>query len=591
MLTYNTPAEQEELFRKHRKITRSIRGSGESLSKIRIAVLSGVTVHPVKDIVETLLLSAGFDPSIFEGDYNAFAFEARFSDELVTFAPDIVYLHTTIDNVVTRPEVSMAPDAFDELVGKFVKELANAVDALLERTTANVIINTLELPNFRMNGNFEAVADGGFVRFVHEVNLQLTQFARENPRVMLNDVHYLSANVGLENWRDDQSYAAFKQPLTWRGTTEVARSVVALTLASKGKSGKCLVLDLDNTLWGGIIGDDGVENVEIGPETAKGEGYRAFQAAIKPLLGRGIAFGVCSKNEESTGLAGLNRAEMVLKENDFHAVKINWNQKSENLKALKNIFNVGYDSIYFIDDSEFERSEVRFALPELRVPEVQANPWAYIRALSDSYAFETVALTKEDLKRGDSFRSMVVLSDTVDSGGDVYEFLRSLEMKATIAQVTEATQSRVYQLINKTNQFNLTTLRATEAEVEELLADDQMLTAALVDRNTDYGLVSVMWGQREGTDFTLKNWVMSCRVFNRKLEDLFFGELTERLVGEGVSRIHAQYVPSKKNKPVAELLDKLGFERTEENAEIVKYEINLSGKEVGPTQSVKELYT
>jgi FkbH-like protein len=146
-------------------------------------------------------------------------------------------------------------------------------------------------------------------------------------------------------------------------------------------------------------------------------------------------------------------------------------------------------------------------------------------------------------------------------------------------------------LINKTNQFNLTTLRATEAEVEALLCDDQMLTAALVDRNTDYGLVSVMWGQREGTDFILKNWVMSCRVFNRKLEYWFFGELTERLVGEGVTRIHAQYVPSKKNKPVAELLDKLGFERTEETAEIVKYEINLSGKEVGPTQSVKELYS
>lgn len=575
MLKHITATEQEELFRKHRKLTREFKEKRNEFPSLNVAVLSGVTVHPLKDIMETLLLDGGFNPSLFEGDYNAYAFESRFSDELVAFNPEIVYLHTTIDNVITRPEISADGETATAVIGAYLNEFKTSVNALLQRTDATIVINTLEYPNFRMSGNFEAVAQGGFVRFIREVNAQLAELARENARIVLNDINYLSSQVGLENWRDDKSFAAFKQPFTRRAITEAARSVTALILASKGKSGKCLVLDLDNTMWGGIIGDDGVDNVEIGPETAKGEGYQAFQRAIKPLLGRGIGFGVCSKNEEATGLAGLNRQEMVLKESDFHAVRINWNQKSENLKALKGIFNVGYDAIYFIDDSDFERSEVKFALPELRVPDVEVDPYSYIKALSDSYAFETLSLTNEDLKRGESFRSMAALSEQTEAGGDIGGFLRSLEMKAVISQVTEATQARVHQLINKTNQFNLTTLRMNETEVARHLNSDLMLTATLKDRNTDYGLISVLWGERDGTQFTLKNWVMSCRVFNRKLEDHFFNELCERLSDAGITSISAEYVPSQKNKPVEKLLDKLGFDVVEEADGRVKYATNL----------------
>lgn len=590
MLKHSTATEQEELFRKHRKLTRAFKEKRSEFPSLNVAVLSGVTVHPFKDILETLLLEGGFNPTLFEGDYNAYAFEARFSDELVEFNPEIVYLHTTIDNVITRPEISADVDSAKSVIDAYLNEFKASVDALLQRTDATIIVNSLEYPNFRMSGNFEAVAPGGFVRFVNEVNARLADMAQENARVVLSDVNYLSSQVGLENWRDDKSYAAFKQPFTRRAVTEVARSVTALILASKGKSGKCLVLDLDNTMWGGIIGDDGVDNVEIGPETAKGEGYQAFQSAIKPLLGRGIGFGVCSKNEEATGLAGLNRHEMVLKESDFHAVRINWNQKSENLKALKNIFNVGYDAIYFIDDSDFERSEVKFALPDLRVPDVEVNPYSYIKALSDSYAFETLSLTNEDLKRGESFRSMAALSEQTEAGGDIGGFLRSLEMKADICQVTDATQARVHQLINKTNQFNLTTLRMNEADVAKNLNSDLMLTAALKDRNTDYGLISVLWGEREGNQFTLKNWVMSCRVFNRKLEEHFFFELCDRLARDGVTSIAAEYIPSKKNKPVEKLLDKLGFDVIEEDSGRVKYATNLPQQNVADMAETKEIF-
>lgn len=590
MLKFNTPDEQEELFRKHKKLTRSYQEDRGSFPAMKLAILTGVTVHPLKDIIEAMLLDSGFNPTIFEGGYNAYEFESRFSEELVEFQPDTVYVHTTIDNLVLRPEIAADDAAAQSLVERHVSSITGTVDALLERCDAHIIINTIELPNYRINGNFEAVAPGGLVRFVHEINERIVGYSRKNARVSINDINYLSSKVGLEKWRDDHSYAAFKQPLTRRGLTEVARSVVALLLSSKGKAGKCLVVDLDNTMWGGIIGDDGVENVEIGPETAKGEGYRAFQTAIKPLLGRGIAFGVCSKNEEATGLAGLNREEMVLKEADFHAIRINWNQKSENLKALKQIFNVGYDAIMFIDDSEFERSEVRYNLPDLKVPEVIPDPWDYIRAISDSYAFETLTLTQEDLMRGESFRSMAVLSDKVDSGAGIDEFLSSLEMSAEIATVTEATRSRVYQLINKTNQFNLTAQRVTEADVQNHLNDQRMLTASLKDRNSDYGLVSVLWGSYDGPAFTLENWVMSCRVFNRKLEFHFFQDLCARLETSGITKINARFVPSKKNMPVAGLLEKLGFDLVSEDADGTDYELDLLNRSSDLADEIEGLY-
>ena len=278
MLKYNTPAEQDELFRKHKKLTRGYGSDRATFPKMKVAILSGVTVHPLKDILETLILDGGFQPEFFEGDYNAFAFEARFSEELIQFEPEFVYLHTTIDNVVGKPSIASSESEATALVENFVEEIQSATTALIRRTNASVVINTLEFPNFRMNGNFEAVASGGMVRFISDVNDRLCQIARNNSRVLINDMNYLAAKVGLENWRNDQSYAAFKQPLTRRAVVETARSVSALVLAAKGKSGKCLVLDLDNTMWGGIIGDDGVDGVEIGPDTPKGEGYHAFQS-------------------------------------------------------------------------------------------------------------------------------------------------------------------------------------------------------------------------------------------------------------------------------------------------------------------------
>lgn len=581
-MKFASPDEQKELFRKHRKITAQHQAQRDQYDSVKIAVLSGVTTSPLAGILEAVLLESGLNPQIMEGDYNAYQFEARFSESLVAFDPDVVHLHTAIDNLTERPDTGASAEAVQQLVERFWREYQATIDALLTRTKAAIIVNNFELPNFRMNGNIEAVVDGGSIRFVNTLNERLANLARDNSRVVLNDVNYLAAKVGLENWRDDNSYIAFKQPFTSRGVTELARSIASLVRSLKGKSNKCLVLDLDNTLWGGIIGDDGVENVLIGMDSPKGEAYLAFHKAVRPLLSRGIAFAVCSKNNEDIARAGLRRAAMHLKEDDFHVVKINWRPKSENIQAIKTALNIGLDSIVFVDDSEFERSEVKFALPTLNVIDAPADPLAFIQALSNTYAFETISLSKEDLKRGESFKAMVEFAEMSETGS-IDDFLRSLQMSCAIGPVTAESETRIHQLINKTNQFNLTTTRVTVGEVQDYAAKGIMLSASLKDRNTDYGIISALWGDIDGSEFKLINWVMSCRVFNRKLEHVFFYRLYEQLKNAGVKKISARYVQSEKNKAFHSLLEELGMTKIRQDGDTTEYECSI------PSDSIQEL--
>lgn len=590
MRLFTSPEECKILFRKHRKMIADYAKTRENLQPIRFAILSGATTHPLRNILELVLLDSGFNPSFFEGDYNAFAFEARFSQALVDFGPDVVYFHTSIDNIVDGPDVTTNATDASARLSAIWSEFKGAAEAVLSRTKAQVILNSFEPPNYRISGNYEAVAQGGTVRTVNQINLWLTDFAQDNARVYLNDVAWLAAKVGLENWRDDKSYAAFKQPFTARAQAEIAQSLAGLTRALMGRAAKGLILDLDNTLWGGVIGDDGVDGVKIGAGDAKGEAYLAFQKALRPLLQRGIAFAVSSKNEAEIAIKGLNRNEMALRESDFHILRINWKPKSQNIVEIRQALNVGMEALIFIDDSAFERAEVHAALPELTVPEVEADPFSYLQALSSSYAFEVTTISKDDLSRGESFKAMANFAMAAESGTDMDAFLRRQAMRYTLSPLTDSNVDRVHQLINKTNQFNLTGQRLNLAEVEAFRDRGTLFAASLEDKATQYGLISVVWGEVEGDTFELANWVMSCRVFNRRLEHVIFLQLYRQLAGQGVTRIRARYLPTEKNKPVADLLGTLGLTPigTENGATV--YECDVPSATIEELSKMEELY-
>lgn len=498
------------------------------------------------------------NPIFFEGDYNSYYYESRFSEELIKFKPEIVYVYTNVDNINYPINISDNESDLTKKIELYLNNVQDCIDAISLNTQATVVINNLEYFDYRINGNIESTVAGGGCRFINELNVQLSRKVSKNSRVVINDISYLSAKIGLDNWRDSQSYFAFKQPFTQRAIVEIARSFCAIVSAYVGKGKKCLVLDLDNTLWGGIIGDDGVANLKIGQETATGESYSLFQTLIKPLIERGIAFAVCSKNTELIALEGLNDERMVLKEKDFHIKKINWDAKSSNIVSIQKTLNIGLDSLVFIDDSSFERSEVGFQLPDVYIPEIESDALSYINAISSEYVFETLALSKEDLERSASFNSMVEFESR--SVANLDDYLISLNMSATFSKLADDNKTRVHQLINKTNQFNLNGTRMSMAEVEEISTIGYLRAASLCDNNSNYGLISVFWGDIDKTVLKLSNWVMSCRVFNRKLENHMLRHICEELLAMGIDKIEAKYTRTAKNSPVEGLLDRLGFE-------------------------------
>lgn len=592
MIKYRDAFDQNVIFRKHKRKLRELRsGPKESQSQLlRIAILSGVTIEPVNTLIQFLLEETGFNTEVFLGDYNSFDYESKFSMDLVNFDPDLVYIHTNIDNVVKFPDIADGQLSAEECVKKYLEHITGCIESLLDRTRAMVIMNNLEQPSIRINGNYEGVNPSGNVRFVNSVNDKLADYAHVNNRVLLNDINYLSSKVGLENWRDEKNYLAFKQPFTSRACVELSRSVSSLILASYGKSKKAIVFDLDNTLWGGIIGDDGAENIKIGTENPQSESHLRFQRALRPLLDRGIAFAICSKNELEIAKSGFDRIEMVFSYDDFHVHKINWEAKSKNLRDICSALNIGSDSVVFIDDSEFERNEVNHGLPDIYIPDNADEPISFLQAISDEYVFETTSIVEADRRRNESFKLNINLNVSTDPG-DVKQYLKSLQLRADFDHLNEQNLERVHQLINKTNQFNLTTQRMNIADLRRTHETGVVLTASLKDKNMNYGLVSVLWGSQDSTDcFLLQNWVMSCRVFNRNLEYVFFDNLIEKLNQSGITKIKSNYIASAKNRPVEDLHSKLGFKLLYSDEEKHEYEIEIDTRNLLVEEKYKDIY-
>jgi FkbH-like protein len=337
--------------------------------------------------------------------------------------------------------------------------------------------------------------------------------------------------------------------------------------AQRGQSKKCLVLDLDNTLWGGVIGDDGIEGIILGNGSAVGEAHIALQRYVKLLNERGVILAICSKNDLAIAEAAFqNHPEMILRRSDIAAFVANWNDKAENLKAIAEQLNIGLDSLVFVDDNPAERARVRNSLPMVGVPELPSDPALYVRCLADGGYFEAVAFTADDRQRAEQYAKNAQRESLRHAVQGMDEYLRALDMSIAFGDITPLELGRVAQLINKTNQFNPTTKRCTVEELTEIasMPDNIALRFRLVDRFGDNGLVSAMILRPAPDDAGVLDiylWVMSCRVFGRPVEFETMNIAVEAARRRGVRAIRAEYVPSKKNGVVADLYKSLGFSR------------------------------
>lgn len=555
------PLDAGYLLRKKKSIRRTLLQGGDFLKK-RIAVLGGSTTAEVKDLMELLLLRDRIQPVFYESEYNRYYEELIFPNPVLDdFAPEIIYLHTSSVNLKTLPSVHENHESIEAHLAGEMSSYQAMWDEISRKYNCPIIQNNFELPHFRGLGNLDAYDIHGRCRFITELNARFAEEARQRKNLHINDINYLAAWFGLERWYDKAFWYSYKYAMNCDALPLVADSVASIIKAIFGKTKKCLVLDLDNTLWGGVIGDDGPSGIKIGKETAEAEAYTDFQGYIKGLKERGVILAVCSKNDPANAKEGFAHPDSVLNLDDFSVFLANWDPKHENIRAISAALNIGMDSLVFIDDNPVEREIVRVQAPEVAVPEMGSHIGDYINVLDKTGYFETVSLSADDLMRTNFYAANNLRLNLQSTYANYDQFLKSLEMKAEIKPFTPLYLDRITQLINKTNQFNLTTRRYTKAEVEHALQSDRYITlyGRLTDKFGDNGLVSVMIGEIRDADLHLDLWLMSCRVLKRGLEEAMFNSLMAVSQLKNINTIYGYFYPTAKNGMVSGLFEQMGF--------------------------------
>ena len=551
----------DDLLVGRRRLVRELRQAGGS-RELRIAVLGGNTTVEVVQLLELLLLANGFNPIFYESGYGRFYEEAvQDPAALVEFRPQLVYIQTSYRDVLTFPPVAATEQQHQEQVQREFGRFKEIWTSLGTQLGCQVIQNNFELPPYTLLGNLDAVASGGRSRFLLDLNTAFAAEARTNSRLLIQDLHGISSRLGLNNWFDWNRWFSYKILYTPEGNLAVARSLNAIIKAIYGKSRKVLALDLDNTLWGGVIGDDGLEKIQIGRETPVAEAFTAFQEYCLLQRDRGILLAVCSKNDEGVARSGFTHPDSVLKPEHFAAFKANWEPKHESLIQIAKELDLGVDSFVFVDDNPAERAIVEAQAPGVAVPDVGAEVAAFISVLDAGRYFEPAALSQEDVARAAMYASRKEQAALQSKYANYGEYLNSLEMIAEIDAFRPVYLDRIAQLTNKTNQFNLTTRRYNAADLEAFAVSSEYITlyGRLRDRFGDNGLVTLIVGRKQDDALHLDLWLMSCRVLKRDMEVAMLDSLVERARLANMSALVGYYIPTSKNGMVADHYKKLGF--------------------------------
>jgi fkbH domain len=565
------PFDAERIMRKKKAIKRQLLEE-QSISFIekKIAILGGETTEDIKQILELFLLNYGIKPSFYESEYNRYYEEGMFPNpELESFSPDLIYLCTCIRNITSFPELSDSEEQVrekrDAVRGKFI----GLWEALANRYHCPIIQNNFEYPFFRLMGNKDASDCHGRVNFVTSLNMDFYDYAQKHENFYICDVNYLSASYGLEKWSAPFYWHMYKYALAVPAIPYLSFNVANIIKSIYGKNKKAFNLDLDNTLWGGVIGDDGAENVEIGQETALAQSYSEFQGYIKLHKQLGILLTVNSKNEEKNALSGFERPDTILKCEDFISFKANWNPKSQNLLETAKELNLLPESFVFVDDNPAEREIIKGQVPATAVPEISTVEY-FIQTIDKSGFFEVSSLSADDLKRNEMYLENAKRTELQASFQNYEDYLKSLEMKAEIREFIPMYMSRIAQLTNKSNQFNLTTKRYSQSDIEKVAENENYITlyGKLEDKFGDNGVVSVVIGRIAGIfreELHLELWLMSCRVLKRNMEFAMMDALVGQAKNQGIKKIIGYYYPTAKNAMVKEFYALQGFSKQAED--------------------------
>jgi FkbH-like protein len=534
----------------------------------------------------TQFLSKAIKGFGYEEKINFEIFEAEFdqldrqifdsASELYASKPEFIVLYLSSEKLLNRFAATPieSRNAFGDHV---ISEIRNWWETIAKYSPAKIIqMNFIEI-NDAIFGHFSTKVPSSFPFQIKKINFELMKSAQEQKHVFLTDVSGVSNQVGYANTHDPRLYATAKVAFALDFLPLAAKAIVDIVKAVSGNAKKCLILDLDNTTWGGVVGDDGIENIQIG-ELGLGHAFDNLQRWAKELKNRGIVLAVCSKNDEGVAKSPFREhPDMVLRLEDVAVFVANWDNKVDNIKTIQATLNIGFDSMVFLDDNPFERNLIREHLPAITVPELPEDPSLYVSYLSTLNLFETASFSDEDLQRTRQYQEESARNDFQKSFTSIDDYLKNLGMVADVKAFDDFSVPRLAQLTQRSNQFNLRTIRYTEADIDRIRKSDDYVTISfhLRDKFGDHGLIGlVILKKLDEAKAFVDTWIMSCRVLKRGMEELIVNEMARKARSGGMQFLVGEYIPTPKNSMVKDLYSQMGFAKSNGEWELALDQFN-----------------
>lgn len=544
------------------QLRKNLKKDFSGFKSLKVALLGDTSTQFLSQAIRGEGFDIALDLQIWEADFNQIEMQVFNSNsEMYAFQPDIIVLFLSSHKLLNKYN-KLKVEQQSSLATREIENIETIVANISSNSTAKIIYYNYNEIDDAVFGSYATKTESSFLYQLRKLNFELMNIANRNTNFYVCDIATIQNQVGKTNFFHTSVYISTEMVLSLNVLPLVAQKTVDILSVLNGKLKKCIILDLDNTVWGGIIGDDGIENIQIG-SLGIGKAFTEFQYWIKKLKNRGIIVAVCSKNTESIAKEPFEKhPDMVLRLEDISVFIANWENKADNIRAIQRILNIGFDSMVFLDDNPFERNLVRENISGITVPELPEDPAEYLEYLYTLNLFETNSFSDEDKERTKLYQIEAQRVVTKQKFTNEDDFLKSLEMISVVASFTKFNIPRVAQLSQRSNQFNLRTVRYTESDIENLAKSNDYITFTftLEDKFGDNGLIGVVVLKKNSeTDLFIESWFMSCRVLKRGMENFILNTLTSYAKANGFKRIIGEYIPTPKNEIVKDHYQNLGF--------------------------------
>jgi FkbH-like protein len=566
--------------------------------KVKVGILSSFTVEPLVVYLDVKIRLAGLYPEIYVSPFNQYPQEILDKNsKLYAFNPDVIVIAIQAESLLSNEFLSnfiqVPEERKKEKKEEVVNHVKNLISVLTSRTNALVLMNNFIVPWFSPLGILDNKVEIGLKEFFQELDTSLAKVYGSSKQVYIVDLESLAGKYGKSGCINYEMYYRGAIALSELFLLVVADEYLSYIKALKNLMRKCIVLDLDNVLWGGTLGEDGFDGIKLGG-SPEGEAYIDFQRLLLSLYNRGIILAVNSKNNYEDAIKVINEhPNMILREKHFAAAKINWKDKVENMVAIADELNTGLDSMVFIDDSPQEREWMKRSLPEIYVLDLPKSPFQYCESLKGINDFNTLILSEEDKRRGEMYYARRKRTELMRSTGSLEDFLRSLDIRVEIRYADGFSIPRVTSLINRTNQFNLTSRRYTQTEVEKMCSkpdEFSIYSMKVADKFGDEGIVGVAIVKKKTQEWIIDSFLLSCRVIGRKVETSLLAKILKDARKNGVFQLIGEYVPTRKNVPAVSFYSDHGFELLEKKENIVKWSLNLKKANIKAPEWMRVIY-